>query len=101
MEKTQYHILVCASFRTSGEPLGICHKKGALDHLAYLENEIIDRGLDASLSSTSCLKQCNNGPVLVIYPDNHWYGNVDSEDAIDAILDALEDGEVATEYLLA
>ncbi|MFZ6027433.1 MAG: (2Fe-2S) ferredoxin domain-containing protein [Chloroflexota bacterium] len=100
MEKTLHHILVCASFRTSGEPKGICHKKGAADHLAYLENEIIDRGLDASVSSTGCLKQCANGPIVVVYPENHWYGNVDSEEAIDTILDAIESGHVASNYWL-
>ena len=40
------------------------------------------------------------GPVMVIYPENQWYGNVTSEDAIDEILDALEEGETAIEYLL-
>jgi (2Fe-2S) ferredoxin len=100
MDKTQYHILVCASFRTSGEPKGVCYKKGAADRLAYLENEIMDRGLDACVCSTGCLKQCTNGPVVVVYPESHWYGNVDSEDAIDDILDAIENNSVADDYLL-
>lgn len=100
MKKTQYHILVCASFRVAGDPKGVCHKKGATDHLAYLESEIMDRGIDASVSSTGCLKQCVNGPVVVVYPENHWYGKVDSESAIDALLDAVEGSVVATDYLL-
>jgi (2Fe-2S) ferredoxin len=41
---------------------------------------------------------CNNGPVMMVYPDNYWYGNVD-EEAIDEILDALEDGKPAEDYL--
>lgn len=100
MDKTQYHILVCASFRTSGEPKGVRYKKGAAEHLAYLENEIMDRGLDASVCSTGCLKQCTNGPVVVVYPENHWYGNVDCEEAIDGILDAIENGSVASDHLM-
>jgi (2Fe-2S) ferredoxin len=31
----------------------------------------------------------------VIHSQGVWYGNVDSEEAVDEILDALEDGEVA------
>ncbi|THB79610.1 MAG: (2Fe-2S) ferredoxin domain-containing protein [Desulfobacteraceae bacterium] len=101
MEKPKKHILVCASFRPSGEPKGKCHRKGALDFLPYIENEIIDRGLDGVIvSSTCCLKMCDDGPVMVVYPDNLWYGNVDSEEAIDDILDAIEDGVVAEEYAL-
>ena len=52
------------------------------------------------LTSTGCMKQCDNGPVMVIYPENFWYGSVATEDIVDEILDALEDGEPATEHLL-
>ena len=33
MEKPDYHILVCASFRVGGDPKGTCHKKGSVDLL--------------------------------------------------------------------
>ena len=46
------------------------------------------------------MKACDHGPVMVIYPSGHWYGNVDSEDVVDEILDALEDGEVAESYTI-
>jgi (2Fe-2S) ferredoxin len=36
----------------------------------------------------------------VIYPDNIWYGHVENEEAIDTILDAMEDGEIAEDYVL-
>ena len=100
MQKPEKHVFVCASFRFSGEPQGVCHKKGAGNLLSYLENELADRGMgDVSVSSTGCLKVCDRGPVLVVYPDNLWYGGVD-EQGVDAILDAIEDGSTADEYLL-
>ncbi len=101
MEKPKHHIFVCASFRVSGEPKGKCHRKGSTNHLPYLESEIIDRGLsDVIVSSTGCLNICDEGPVMVIYPENHWYKGVETEEAVDEILDALEDGTTADEYLL-
>ncbi|MCK5543027.1 MAG: (2Fe-2S) ferredoxin domain-containing protein [Desulfobacterales bacterium] len=101
MVKPKKHILVCASFRPNGEPKGKCHKKGSLDFLPYIENEIIDRGLeDVIVSSTCCLKMCDEGPVMIIYPDNLWYGNVNSEEIIDEILDAIENDVIAYEYAL-
>lgn len=100
MQKPDYHIFVCASFRLSGEPQGVCSKKGAPGLLQYLQDEIIDRGLDAMVSSTSCLKLCDKGPVMVVYPQGHWYAEVD-EEKIDAILDAMEDGTAAEEFLIA
>ncbi|MGD9159909.1 MAG: (2Fe-2S) ferredoxin domain-containing protein [Desulfobacteraceae bacterium] len=101
MEKPRYHIFLCASFRAGGDAKGVCNKKGALDFLPYIENEILDRDLNAQITSTGCMKGCDHGPVMVIYPDNFWYGEVDSEDKIDEILDALEEGESVEEYLIA
>ena len=101
MEKPKHHILVCASFRPSGEAKGKCQRKNSLDFLPYIENELIDRAMEGVIvSSTCCLKMCDEGPVMVIYPENTWYGNVETEDIIDEILDALEDGKVAESYIL-
>lgn len=101
MDKPQHHIFVCASFRAGGEAKGSCHKKNSTEFLPYIENEILDRGLDAQVTSTGCMKACDYGPVMVIYPEGHWYGPVESEDIIDEILDALEDRTVAENYLLS
>ncbi|MGE0083719.1 MAG: ferredoxin [Desulfococcaceae bacterium] len=101
MDKPEHHILVCASFRAGGDPKGACSKKGSVDFLPYIENEILDRGLNAQITSTGCMKACDYGPVMVIYPECTWYGPVESQDTIDAILDALEDGKVAEEYLIS
>ena len=101
MQKPNHHILVCASFRMQGEPQGVCHKKGSGDFLGYIENELIDRGLaDVSVTSTGCLKACDRGPILVVHPENVWYGNIDSEEKIDEILDSIEDGEICEDYVL-
>lgn len=99
MNKPDYHIFVCNSFRMSGEPQGVCNKKNAAGLLQYIEEEILDRGLDAMVSATGCLKVCDRGPAMVVYPQNYWYGNV-NEAAVDDILDALEKGEACEEYLI-
>jgi len=100
MEKPEKHIFVCASYRVTGAPQGVCHKKGSINLLQYLETEIDDRGLNVAVSSTGCLKMCDKGPILIVQPDNIWYGNVENEEAIDTILDAMENGEIAEDYVL-
>ncbi|MFI3272743.1 MAG: (2Fe-2S) ferredoxin domain-containing protein [Pseudomonadota bacterium] len=92
-------ILVCQSFRNGGEPKGICHKQTD-GLLQYMEEEILDRGLDIQVVATGCLKQCEVGPVMVVQPDNWWFKNMGSEAAIDAVLDGIEDGEPAADYLI-
>jgi (2Fe-2S) ferredoxin len=99
MNQPRYHILVCNSFRTSGLPQGVCNKKGAAGLLAVLEEGIADRGLDAMVTATGCLKVCDRGPALIVHPGNWWYGSVD-ETKIDAILDALAEDRPVEEFLL-
>lgn len=92
-------IICCQSFRAAGDPKGICHKQTD-GFLQYIEEEILDRGMDALVVASTCLKQCESGPIMVVQPDNYWFKGVDSEEAIDEILDALEDGEQCADYAL-
>lgn len=94
MPKPTYHLMICNSYRTTGQPQGVCNKKDAGSLPQYLETEISDRGLDAMVSTTSCFKMCEKGPVLVVYPQGWWYGGI-TEDRIDEILDALEEDRAA------
>jgi (2Fe-2S) ferredoxin len=96
-----HHLFVCASFRANGEPQGVCHKKDSISLLSYLQNEIQDRMLEGiEVCVTGCMNQCVIGPVIVDYPSGHTYGRID-EAAIDAILDAFENGGIAEEYLVS
>lgn len=101
MEKPGKHIFLCASFRANGDPQGICHKKGGSVLVQYLQEELTDRGMtDVVISTTSCLKVCDRGPAMVVYPENTWYGGIESEDDIDTILDAMEDDGVCEKYII-
>ncbi len=101
MKKPKHHIFVCGSFRANGAPQGVCNKKGSLQLLQYLEQELSDRGMtDVSISSSGCLKVCDRGPAMIVYPQNWWYGGVETEDDIDDIIDALEKGQPASRHLL-
>lgn len=90
-------ILVCQSFRLKGDPKGICHKQSN-GLLPYIEEQILDRGLNCQVVATGCLKQCEAGPIMVVEPDHWWFKGVDSEDAVDAILDGMENGEPPERY---
>lgn len=101
MKKPEYMIMFCNSYRVAGDAQGACNKKGATDLLQYVTEEAADRGLDAVATTTACLNVCAQGPVMVVQPNNFWYGGVNSEEIIDEILDALEEGEAAEKYLIS
>lgn len=97
INKPEKHFFICNSYRVAGEAKGICNTKGAGDLLAYLETEILDRGMDAQVTGCGCVKVCDHGPVMILYPEGKWFGSV-NEERIDEILDAIEDGEDTSEF---
>lgn len=100
MNKPDHHIIVCSSSRMVGEPKGGCLKRNAPDLVQYIEEELNDRGIENVLvTNTGCLKRCDDGPIMIVYPEAYWYGQID-EAKIDQILDALEDGRPAESLLL-
>jgi (2Fe-2S) ferredoxin len=56
---------------------------------------VMDRDLEGEVmvTATGCVGLCEKGPIVMIYPQQVWYGEV-TEDDIDDILDALEEGTV-------
>ncbi len=101
MKTPEHHLFVCGSFRVSGDAKGICHKRDSHSLLSYLQSEIQDRMLSGvEVSSTGCVNACDNGPIMIDYPSGHWYGKI-TEEAVDEILDAIENGEVCAKYLIS
>jgi (2Fe-2S) ferredoxin len=100
MPTPAHHLLVCGSFRANGSPAGACAKKASLALVQHLQEEVDSRALPGVVvSMTGCLNCCVNGPVVIDYPAGHWYKGV-TEDAADAILDAIENNTVAEEHLI-
>jgi (2Fe-2S) ferredoxin len=95
--KPETHFFICNSYRVSGEAKGVCNTKGAGDLLSYLETEILDRGMDAQVTGCGCVKVCEKGPIMIQYPEGKWFKEV-NEETLDAILDAIEDGEDTSEW---
>jgi (2Fe-2S) ferredoxin len=101
MKKPTFHILVCNSYRIAGAAQGACNRKNAPQMIQYLSEGAADRGIDVAVSSTACLNVCAQGPVVVVHPQNAWYGGIDSEEKMDEILDALENNEIVEKYIIA
>ncbi len=46
------------------------------------------------INSAGCLDRCDDGPVLVIYPEGIWYSFVDESDLDEIIESHLKNGQV-------
>jgi len=79
----RYQALLCAGPQ--------CTTLGANDVWAYLSRQLHQRGLyetERGVISvkTSCLYPCNWGPIMVVQPEECWYGAV-NEAAVDEIVE--------------
>ena len=96
MLKPKKHIFVCTSSRPNGQQKGFCHTKSGVDILSNFREEIEERGLggEVFISNTGCFGLCEQGPIVVVYPENVWYGSVTPEDVEEIMDEHIEGGNV-------
>ena len=93
MNKPERHIFVCTSSRPNGQQKGFCHTKDGVSVLGKFIEELEERGLsgEVMVSNTGCFGLCEQGPIVVVYPDNVWYGSVTPDD-VEAIMEEHIEG---------
>src|ERR1039458_10316874 len=79
MEPFRHHIFVC----TQEKPDGVtsCPNNGSLRVLQALEHELGSQGLDneVQLTTCGCLGLCDDGPIMITYPEGVWYHKIKEE----------------------
>lgn len=89
MSYFKHHVFFCCNQRDPGETC--CNNHGASEMQAYAKDRIAKLGLKGKgkvrINKAGCLDRCDDGPVLVVYPEAVWYTYVDKED-IDEIVDS-------------
>ena len=82
------HVFFCVNQRKAGETC--CNDHNAQAMRDYAKDRIKALNLSGKgkirINNAGCLDRCNEGPVIVIYPEDIWYTYVDQED-IDEIID--------------
>lgn len=93
MVTPKYHVFICTSCRLNGEQKGFCSQKGSTDLVKRLMESIEENDLsgDVVVTNTGCFGICSRGPIMVVYPEGVWYGNL-SESDIDTIVEKHFEG---------
>jgi len=102
MQRPTHHIFVCTSSRPTGQQKGFCHTKGGLELMERLMEEIEERDLggEVFVTNTGCFGICEKGPILVVYPENVWYGSVTPDDIPEIMDEHIEGGHVVERLIL-
>lgn len=83
------HVFICCNQRSEGRDC--CNNHGAASLLMYMKQRLSALGVTGEgqlrINKAGCLGRCDEGPVMVIYPEQTWYTFVDEQD-IDEIIDA-------------
>ena len=94
MGQYQHHVFVCTSGDTcptqGSEAVHATLKKGAA--LAGLRGRV-------RINHAGCMNQCGHGPMVVVYPDDVWYANVDVAGAERILAEHVMGGRPVAEYL--
>ncbi|MGI4938329.1 MAG: (2Fe-2S) ferredoxin domain-containing protein [Janthinobacterium lividum] len=89
-EKPYYeqHVFICINAREDGRQC--CADAGALAAQKHAKKRLKSLDMNGQgrirINQAGCLDRCEEGPVLVIYPQGTWYTYVDITD-IDEIID--------------
>lgn len=85
-------VFVCINQRDPDHPRPSCYANGAADVFNALREEQGRRlATGVKIVAGGCLEACMVGPVMVVYPDDVWYGGVTEQD-VPALMDHMEGG---------
>jgi (2Fe-2S) ferredoxin/predicted O-methyltransferase YrrM len=94
MEPFRYHAFVCT--QTKPEGVTSCSASGSKRVLDALNREVQSQGLENEVQITTCgcLGLCDQGPIVIIYPDGVWYRQVTPADVPEIVSSHLAAGNV-------
>ena len=90
---------MCSSAATSARPAETAARTTRPTQLRdYAKNRVKALGLAGKgkvrVNKAGCLDRCDEGPVIVVYPEEVWYTYVDKADIDEIIEEHLKHGRV-------
>ena len=90
------HVFFCCNQREPGEACWANHPADALRD--YAKGKVKALGLAGKgkvrVNKAGCLDRCDEGPVIVVYPEEVWYTYVDQSDIDEIVEEHLKNGRV-------
>jgi (2Fe-2S) ferredoxin len=96
MSYYRHHVFFCCNQRPDGETCCNNHdanklRVGAKDKVKELE--LAGAG-KVRINQAGCMGRCEQGPVLVVYPEEVWYTYANSADLDEIIEEHLKNGRI-------
>lgn len=104
LSQIQRHLLLCADPTIPK----CCAQADGLQTWNYLKQRLKDLALDRPSQTTpfciyrtkvNCLRICQQGPILLVYPDGVWYANVTPTVMERILQEHILGNQIVTEYM--
>ena len=96
MSHFKHHVFFCCNQREPGE--SCCNAHGASELQTYAKDRIGQLKMKGQgkvrINKAGCLDRCDEGPVIVVYPEEVWYTYVDKADIDEIVEEHLKHGRV-------
>lgn len=90
----QHHVFFCCNQRTDGR--ASCEDHGANALRDYCKGRVKKLAMTGKgrtrVNQAGCLDRCEQGPVMVVYPEGVWYRYADQADVDEIIAEHLQNG---------
>ncbi len=102
MSYYQRHVFFCCNQREAPEKC--CNEFGATELHKDAKERVKALRLSGAgkvrMNRAGCLDRCEEGPVIVVYPEGVWYTYVDRADIDEIIREHVQNGRVVERLLL-
>jgi (2Fe-2S) ferredoxin len=97
------HVFFCTNQREDGSDC--CNNFDSKKARDYVKDKVKELGISdrknkIRINSAGCLNRCDEGPVLVVYPEDTWYTFVDETDLDEIIESHLKNGKVVERLVI-
>lgn len=92
----KHHVFFCTNQREDGAKC--CGASGGQQMRDYAKKKIKSLDLNGAgkcrINTAGCMDRCDEGPLLVIYPEEIWYTYIDEQDIDEIIESHLQHGQI-------
>lgn len=95
------HVFLCIGDSCCSQSVGEKAWKALKNILKDRELSLSDSPAACFRTKVGCLRVCKGGPILVVYPEGHWYSGMTAERIPEFVERQIVQGEPIPEWIFA